>query len=32
MLTLTNNTPTDTSGRAHTITTNAVTTVVDGYY
>lgn len=32
MLTLTNSTPTDTSGRAHTITTNAVTTVVDGYY
>jgi len=32
MLTLTNSTPTDTSGRAHTITTNAVTTEVDGYY
>jgi hypothetical protein len=32
MLTLTNSTPTDTSGREHVITTNAVTTVVDGYY
>ena len=32
MLTLTNSTPTDTSGRAHVITNNAVTTAVDGYY
>ena len=32
MLTLTNSTPTDTSGRAHTITTNAVTVVEDGTY
>lgn len=32
MLLLTNNTPTDTSGRAHTITNSAVTVVVDGTY
>jgi hypothetical protein len=32
MLTLTDSTPTDTSGRAHVITNNAVTTAVDGYY
>jgi hypothetical protein len=32
MLTLTDSTPTDTSGRAHVITNNAITTAVDGYY
>jgi hypothetical protein len=32
MLKLTDSTPTDTSGRAHVITNNAITTAVDGYY